>query len=198
MVLTQYHPTCIRNFFLALFFVFVFPEQWGEMTVVVAALMWARLGSSHIPGLSRWSQQRILGWLLTGFTPWKSLSPTAWAGSPKWSAFNLYDFNDARKGRAERSGAGQDKWEEVGSGWEVEVKPSDKGRRAGNFLSLLIELKCSYIVAEILCWFQVLSCNALCSEDLGGISEFGFSFPPILVMKELHTGVMLLFFKADC
>lgn len=32
----------------------------------------------------------------------------------------------------------------------------------------------------------------------GGISETGFTFPPILVMQELHIGVMLLLFKADC
>lgn len=115
-----------------------------------------------------------MGWLLTGLTPWKSLSLTAWAGSPEWSRFHWYDFNDARKCRAAGSGAGQDKWEEVGSAWEIKVKHSGEGKRAGNFLSLLAEPKHSCVVVEILCWFQVLSYNGLCTEELGDIWNWFF------------------------
>lgn len=66
-----------------------------------------------------WSiQVGSVGWLLISFSPWKSLSLTAWAGSLKWPNFNLYDFTDTGR-------AGQDKWEEVGSDWDI--KHSGKG-----------------------------------------------------------------------
>lgn len=151
-VLTQYHPTCIWNCFPRPVFSScfpwavrrndsicgntdvgmsrVFPCSWSIQVESVenSGLVTDRLHYLEIP------VSHCLGWV-TAMIQFSSL----------WFSWC----------RASGSGAGQDKWEEVGSGWEIKVKHSGEGRRAGNFLSLLIEPKYNYIVVEILCWFQV-------------------------------------------